>query len=162
MHPVNSLIHGALISECYKTKAAWSSRLLVHHNLFLHITYFSDSRDLLHSRTMIKKHKKFLPEVEWLSLRQTIPTLSNKSWRGTHSHQEHILPELDRDRQQLQITQTHMHHSDKLYALEYMSVTAVFIASFYFRKEIRLTFRNPIFLRETTAGSQVQNTHTKR
>ncbi len=39
-------------------------------------------------------------------------------------------------------------------------MTAVFIASFYFRKEIRLTFRNPIFLRETTAGSQVQNTRT--
>jgi hypothetical protein len=54
----------------------------------------------------------------------------------------------------------HMHHTDKLYALEYMSVTAVFIASFYFRKEIRLRFRNPVFLRETTAGSQVQNTHT--
>jgi hypothetical protein len=31
----------------------------------------------------------------------------------------------------------HMHHSDKLYALEYMSVTAVFIASFNFRKENR-------------------------
>jgi hypothetical protein len=56
---------------------------------------------------------------------------------------------------------TTANYSDKLYALEYMSVTAVFIASFCFRKEIRLTFRNPIFLRETTAGSQIQ-THTQR
>jgi hypothetical protein len=51
-----------------------------------------------------------------------------------------------------------MHHSDKLYALEYMPITEVFIASFYFRKEIRLTFR---FARGYSRFASPKHTHTE-
>jgi hypothetical protein len=53
----------------------------------------------------------------------------------------------------------HMHHSDKLYALEYMSVTAVFIASFYFRKENRFV---TLFFCERLQQVRKYKTHTQR